>query len=210
MVTTSMIDSLKYLLQRAGAELTIRQGEDGNFYYVADEFEPARQRLANYDAVLTSEIETLSRKVTEMADEPVDAFWKLTDTLLAADPKLHPSDARKLAMSRHPDLAQLAGVPGAGRAKRQSKAPPGNSAHYAEAFMALSYAYESAHGCSDQVARLTVARENPDLRAAAFGGDAKSRFFQAAGYENRVNKLDLAQAYRAVAGFLPADAMEVL
>lgn len=210
MVNHSMIENLRTLLARAGAQLTIRH-EDGDFYYVADEFEPARQKLVNYDTRLTSEIETLSRKVALMTanSDPVSDFWALTDKVLDQHPGMKPSAARFETMVLRPELAAAAGIPGAVKASRKSTKPPADSSHYYDLFFSLALKYEAEHKCTDFEARAAIARQHPALRTAAFSREAKEKYFAACKYENELG-LTLDLAYKAAAGFLPLSAMEAL
>lgn len=203
MVTTSTVEHLNDLLRRAGSDMTVRLCEDGTGVYYSGDFEEAKTKLANL-------VELTNRGEAQMADTAIDEFWALTDQMLKEDPKLHPSEARKLAIEQHPTIALAAGVPGAGRARKNSTAPPGNSAFYVEKFMALAYQREREKNITDQQARLEIARDFPALRGAAFGADPKTRFFGAVRYEAEQNKLDLSQAYRTVALHLPQDSLEVL
>lgn len=156
-------------------------------------------------AELRHRINRLSTKGKTMSGDPVEQFWKLTDQLLAADPKLNPSQARAQVIAQRPDLSLAAQVPGARRGRKGSTKIE-NSSHYRDKFFALAAEIERQEHCSDIVARGKVLREYPGLRDAAFGTDAKTRFFGAARFETTANKLDLAQAYRAASLHLKADA----
>lgn len=163
-------------------------------------------------AELRHKVERLQRRErTNMSEDksPEVAFWDLCDQALRDNPKLTPGEARKLVALEHRHLAELAQVPGARRGRKGSEKIE-NSDHYRDEFFRLSREIEQETGCSDIESRGRVLRQHPSLRDAAFGTDARTRFFGAAKYEVETNRLDLAQSYRAVALHLASDAMEVL
>lgn len=160
-------------------------------------------------AQLRHKIDRLSMKGKTMNENPVDAFWKLTDQLLAADPKLNPSEARAKAIAQNPQLATLAQIPGAAKGQRRAK-PAQNDRHYYELFFSKAKEIEQRENCSFEESRLKAAREWPALRLAAFSSNPRERFQAARKFENEVNGLGLAAAHQTAALHLRADVLEVL